>query len=82
MYKLGLSTCGKTVDENLFKSYSEAGIKAMEISMNREDYDSFDYENGFHRNDVLKSTGASERLPLSKSTSGRLKKKSIPALAC
>ncbi|MCQ2471100.1 MAG: sugar phosphate isomerase/epimerase [Clostridia bacterium] len=45
MYKLGLSTCGKTVDENLFKSYSEAGIKAMELSMNSEDYDVFDYEN-------------------------------------
>ncbi len=45
MYKLGLSTCSKIVDENLFKSYSEAGITAMEISMNSEAYDSFDYEN-------------------------------------
>ncbi len=36
MYKIGLSTCGKVICEDLFRKYSDAGITAMEISTNRE----------------------------------------------
>lgn len=45
MLKTGLSTCGKTIDENLFCEYQKAGIEAMEISMADYLYDSIDYEN-------------------------------------
>lgn len=44
MYKIGLSSCGKIINEELFESYRRAGITAMEISMNVEDYDGIDYE--------------------------------------
>lgn len=33
MYKIGLSSCGKTIDESLFAAYAQAGIAAMEISV-------------------------------------------------
>ncbi|MBR3753739.1 MAG: sugar phosphate isomerase/epimerase [Clostridia bacterium] len=32
MFEIGLSTCSKTIDENLFLQYREAGIAAMEIA--------------------------------------------------
>ena len=41
MYKIGLSSCGKRVDENLFDEYSGSGISEMEIS--RGQYDNFDF---------------------------------------
>ncbi len=33
MWNIGLSTCGKTVDEELFRQYAEAGITDMEVSV-------------------------------------------------
>jgi len=44
MYQIGLSTCGKTICEDLFKKYHDAGITAMEISLKSEDYADIDYE--------------------------------------
>ena len=32
MYKIGLSSTGKDIDEKLFESYSEAGIYGMEVT--------------------------------------------------
>ena len=32
MYKIGLSSCGKTINEELFAAYAAAGIDVMEIS--------------------------------------------------
>lgn len=43
MYEIGLSTCGKIVDENLFRTFSESGIKHMEISLTPQEYHNFDY---------------------------------------
>lgn len=34
--KIGLSSCGKTMDDALFAAYAEAGIDAIEISIGRE----------------------------------------------
>ena len=45
MYKIGLSTCGKQFNESLFNSYSLAGISSMEISIPKEECDSFDFKN-------------------------------------
>lgn len=42
MYTIGLSTCSKTINEELFKLYANAGIKAMEISADYEVLDSLD----------------------------------------
>ena len=44
MYKLGLSTTGKTVCEDLFRTYAEGGIYGMEISLPSESYSSFDFK--------------------------------------
>ncbi len=35
--KIGLSSCGKGMDEELFRAYAEAGIDAMEVSVAREE---------------------------------------------
>lgn len=45
MFTVGLSSCGKPICEDLFKRYSEAGISLMEVSMDKDDCDSFDYLN-------------------------------------
>lgn len=39
MYPIGLSTCSKKLDEELFAQYEETGIQAMEISVNADQYD-------------------------------------------
>lgn len=43
MFKLGLSTTGKTIDLNLFESYAKAGIECMEVSVKYDLYDTMDY---------------------------------------
>ena len=43
MYKLALSSCGKEIGDELFKSYRAAGIKAIEISVDKEECDKFDF---------------------------------------
>ena len=43
MFKIGLSTTGKTIDLNLFKSYTKAGIECMEVSVRYDLYDTMDY---------------------------------------
>ncbi len=47
MYTLGLSSCGKTLNEELFRLYHEAGIKAMELSPSGDiaGFDTLEYEN-------------------------------------
>lgn len=47
MYRVGLSTKGKVIDEALFKAYSDAGIFDMEISPDGHQYDSLDYQKMF-----------------------------------
>ncbi len=42
--KLALSSCGKAINEDLFRAYAEAGIEAMEISMGYDDCEAFDFE--------------------------------------
>ena len=44
MHKIGLSTTGKTIDYNLFKSYKDAGIDYAEISSTQEFYELPDYK--------------------------------------
>ena len=40
---IGLSTCGKTSNEELFSAYATAGIEVMEISPRTEEYAGLDY---------------------------------------
>ena len=44
MYRIGLSTCGKNITEELFADYKNAGISAMEICVDTKKYDTFDYK--------------------------------------
>ena len=44
MYKIGLSSCGKVLNEQLFADYAKAGIGAMEISPNWPDYKYLNYK--------------------------------------
>lgn len=43
MYKIGLSTCGKIISEELFANYQRAGIDAMEISVGSAQCDLLNY---------------------------------------
>ncbi len=45
MYKIGLSTCGKEINEDLFRKYAQSGISAMEISVPDTVYQFLDYKN-------------------------------------
>lgn len=38
MYKVGLSTCGKVIGEELFRDYVNAGIHVMEIAVDQDAY--------------------------------------------
>ncbi len=42
--ELGLSSCGKPINEDTFRSYTENEIKHMEISPRSTEYDDFDYK--------------------------------------
>lgn len=42
--RVGLSTCGKLIDENLFREYHLAGISDMEISTAHDKYARLDYQ--------------------------------------
>lgn len=44
MYKVGLSTCSKTINEELFENYHKSGISAMEIALASKDYAGIDYK--------------------------------------
>lgn len=44
MFRLGLSSCGKTIGDELFHDYAEAGITAMELTPHYLKYDEVDYE--------------------------------------
>ena len=44
MFKIGLSSCSKVLDEQLFSDYAKAGIEAMEISPNWPDYKYLNYK--------------------------------------
>ena len=43
VYAIGLSTCGKEINEDLFRAYREAGITCAEITMNYDRYPDADY---------------------------------------
>lgn len=43
MYKIGVST-PKSIDMEMFKLYSEAGIEQMEVSVNKEQSEALDYD--------------------------------------
>ena len=43
MFRLGLSSCGKPLCEELFIKYKEAGIDAIEISLGIEEYEALDF---------------------------------------
>ncbi len=44
MYKIGLSACGKVMDDKLFQAYRDAGIDAMEVCLSDEkEYPFIDY---------------------------------------
>jgi len=43
MFRIGLSSCSKVIDEKLFANYQNAGIAAMEVCTASELYDSLDY---------------------------------------
>ncbi|MBQ2963611.1 MAG: sugar phosphate isomerase/epimerase [Clostridia bacterium] len=43
MFEIGLSTCSKIIDENLFLQYREAGISAMEIAQPYDEIDLINY---------------------------------------
>ncbi len=44
MYRIGLSTCGKIICEDLFKNYHKTGITAMEISLSPSHYAHINYD--------------------------------------
>lgn len=44
MYPIGLSSCGKPVTEELFSHYQKAGLTAIELSLNLEEYDTLPYD--------------------------------------
>lgn len=44
MYKVGLSTCGQTLNNEYFQNCRKAGIHSVEISTKKEVYDSLDYD--------------------------------------
>lgn len=44
MYKVGLSTNGKELNEELFIQYEKAGIYAMELALNDDKYADLDYD--------------------------------------
>ena len=44
MLKIGLSSCGKIHNEELFASYAKSGIGNMELSMKLEGYSTLDFE--------------------------------------
>jgi len=44
MYKVGLSTNGKGIGEELFASYQRNGISALELSIDMKDYPDLNYE--------------------------------------
>ncbi len=44
MYRLGLSSCGKILSEELFASYAKSGLEAIEISLSPESYSSLNYK--------------------------------------
>ena len=44
MYKIGLSSCGKVLNEQLFADYASSGIEAMEISPHWAEYKSLNYK--------------------------------------
>ena len=45
MYKIGLSSCGKNFDRELFEGYSKSGITEIEISL--RSYDDFNYKEAY-----------------------------------
>ena len=45
MYKVGLSSCGKTLNEQLFADFAEHGIDAIEISPEWFEYRNLNYQN-------------------------------------
>ncbi|MFA7636960.1 MAG: sugar phosphate isomerase/epimerase family protein [Monoglobales bacterium] len=44
MNKIGLSSCGKELNEKLFENYEKSGVGAIEISPNYLDYKDIDYK--------------------------------------
>ena len=44
MFKVGLSSCGKILDERLFAEYAHSGIDAIEISPSWFEYKDLDYQ--------------------------------------
>lgn len=44
MLPVGLSSCGKTVNESLLDAYRSSGITHMELSMNAKNYAAFDFK--------------------------------------
>lgn len=44
MFQIGLSSCGKGFEEELFEAYRSAGIMKMEISLRKDDCDAFDFD--------------------------------------
>ncbi len=44
MYTIGLSSCSKELNRELFEQYQKAGIGAMELSYEREEYALLDFE--------------------------------------
>lgn len=43
MFEIGLSTCGKVIDRELFAAYQKAGITAMEVCCNYDKYQFLNY---------------------------------------
>ncbi|MDD4164362.1 MAG: sugar phosphate isomerase/epimerase [Eubacteriales bacterium] len=44
MYKIGLSSCGKVLNEELFYNYSKSGLSSIEISPDPSEYKNLDYK--------------------------------------
>jgi len=44
MYQIGLSSCGKTLNKQLFEDYAKAGITAIEISPDWPEFKYLDYQ--------------------------------------
>ena len=44
MFKIGLSSCGKPLNDETFESYTSAGIECMEVSPAKIEYDPLDFK--------------------------------------
>ena len=77
MFDIGLSTCGKVINEELFRDYRDNHITHMEISVAADEYKNIDFKNLKKWSDEFNITLWSYHLPFSPFSSIDISKKSL-----